>query len=270
MFQERIASFFYLKVFLLIVILVVIGAIIVRVGNEIVGSSFQNNSFSLLIVSKDSKLIFVDKASKSVLFLALGDIQSYVKGKGPIEASIALGIPINALIFDKKSPENLNDFSSSSNVSRLIFSGESPVFKNIDKYDIYKLTNAIKGSPKDNKHEIRVNIFNQEQMKEKVGDLFKDSVINNMGYTIEIQNGTSIDGLGTEVAGILSREGFNVIAVRTGTQKSNSFISYPKKRDIYTDSLEGLTGFVQKEGKISQAADITIFLGEDLDSMLSF
>lgn len=270
MFQERIASFFYLKIFLLVFVLLVIGAIIFRISNEVLSSSFKNNSFSLLIVSKDSKLIYVDRAAKSVLFLAIGDIQSYVKGKGPVEASIALGIPINGMIFDKKSPVNLDDFSSSRNTMRLVFSGENPVFKNLDKYDIIKITNAIKQSPKDNKHEIRVNIFNQDQMKEKVGDLFKDSMINNMEYTIEIENGTSIDGLGTEVAGILAKVGFNIIAVRTSTQSYNSFIAYPDKADIYTNSLVGLTGFMPKKGKVSQAADITIFLGDDLDSMLSF
>jgi len=270
MFKDKIVSFFYLKIFVCIVIVFFVGALLVRMGNEVTGSSFKNNSFSLLIVSKDSKIIFVDKANKSVLFLAVGDIRNFVKGKGVVEASIALGIPINGMIIDSHSPQNLNEFVSSANVTRLILSGESPVFKNLDKYDIYKLTSTIKGSLTDNKHEIRVNIFNQDQMKEKVGDLFKDSVVNNLAYTIEIDNGTTIDGLGTEMAGILSREGFNVIAVRTTKQNTNSYISYPGKSNIYVNSLVGLTDFPIKKEKGSQTADITIYLGDDLDSMLSF
>ena len=107
-------------------------------------------------------------------------------------------------------------------------------------------------------------------MKEKVGDLFRDSVINNMEYTIEVENGTSVDGLGTETAGILSRLGYNVIAVRTSELRSNSYIAYPDKPDIYINSLAGLTGFDVKKEKVSQSADIMVFLGDDLDSMLSF
>jgi len=270
MFQDKIVSFFYLKIFVAVVILLIIGSIIVRISNEIVGSSFKNNSFSLLIVSKDSKIIFVDKASKSALFLAIGDMRGFVRGKGPLEASIALGLPINAMIFDNKPPSNLKEFASSSNVSRLVFGGGNLVFKNIDKYDIYKLANAINGSLSDNINEIRINIFNQNQMKEKVGDLFRDSVINNMEYTIEVENGTSVDGLGTETAGILSRLGYNVIAVRTSELRSNSYIAYPDKPDIYINSLAGLTGFDVKKEKVSQSADIMVFLGDDLDSMLSF
>ena len=270
MFQERIVSFFYLKIFVVIVVVLVIGSICIRITSEVLESSFRNNSFSLLLVSHDSKLIYVDKANKSVLFLALGDIRSIVKGKGPIEASLALGVPINGMIIDEKSPTNLSDFTSSSNISRLVFSGDTPVFKNLDKYDIYKLSNAIRGAISDNTHEIRVNIFNQDEMRDKVGDLFKDSIINNMSYTVEIDNGTTINGLGNDLAAILGREGYNIIAVRTGVPSPNSYIAYPDKSNIYTDSLAGLTGFVKKKVKSSPSADITIFLGDDLDSMLSF
>ena len=128
----------------------------------------------------------------------------------------------------------------------------------------------MRGSVTDNTHEIRLNIFNQDQMKEKVGDLFKDSIINNMDYTVEVDNATSIDGLGTEFAGILNRLGYNVIAVRTSTKSSNSFVAYSGKKDIYINSLIQFTGFEYRQEKVSQAADITVFLGDDLDSMLSF
>ena len=112
MFQDRIVSFFYLKLFILLIIILVIGAITFRIISEIAGSSFKNNTFSLLIVSKDSKLIYVDKYEKSVMFLALGDIRNFVKGKSTLEASFALGIPINGMIIDNNSPINIADFIS--------------------------------------------------------------------------------------------------------------------------------------------------------------
>lgn len=270
MTQERIVGFFYLKIFFIIALLFIILSIFLRIGSEIVNSNFKDNSFSLLYVSKDSKIIFVDKNAKRAMFLAVGDIGNYVKGKTPFEASIALGIPINGIIIDKNfAPQNISDFTAAKNELRLLFGGDGIVLKNIDKYDIFKLINAARNTIKDNRVEVRIDLFNQDEMKNKVADGFKDSVINNMPLTIEIDNGTSIDGLGSEVALILSREGYNVISVKTVTQDTSSFIAYPQDGNILVNSLISLTNFPQKKTKVSQSADVTIFLGDDLDSMLS-
>jgi hypothetical protein len=269
MFQDKVIGFFYLKIFLLIVLLTVIASIVVKVGTEIFESSFTNNTFTLLYIAKDSKIIFVDKTSKSALFLAVGDIKSIVKGKSPLEASFALGVPIDAIIADTNPPQNISDFTRPSNMMRLIFSPDATVFKNLDRYDIYKLGSALRGVPKDNRHEMRVNLFDEEIMKDKVKDLFADSVISNLPITIEIDNATSIDGLGNDLAVILGRRGFNVIAVRTANRDSNSYLAYPGESNVYISSLKGLTGFPVKKTKVSQAAEITIFLGSDLEAMLS-
>ncbi len=269
MFQERIVSFFYLKIFFLVIIVIVIGSLSFRIGNEVLESSFKNNSFSLLYVAKDSKIIFVDKADSSTYFLSIGDVRSFVKGKSALEASIALGIPLNGMIVEDNAPGNINDFISTKNVFRLIFSGEPPYFKNMDKYDVYKLANAIGNTTNDNRHEVKVNIFDQEDLKAKVGDGFKDSEINNTPLTIEIDNGTSVNGLGNDLALILGREGYNIISVKTSSVNSGSFIAYPNENNSLVSSLQGLTGFPIKKQSVSQSADITIFLGEDLDAMLS-
>jgi hypothetical protein len=39
--------------------------------------------------------------------------------------------------------------------------------------------------------------------------------------------------------------------------------------NTYVQSLHGLTDFPIKKGKVSPAADVTIFLGDDVDAMLS-
>ncbi len=268
MLPERIASFLYLKIFFLIVVLVVIGAVIFKLTSEVTGSSFRNNSFSLLIVSKESKLIYVDKEAKNVMFLALGDIERYVKGKNPLEASFALGIPINAILVDKNPPLNLGEFIDPGNEMRLIF-GQNVTFKGLNRYDIYRIANAIRGAGKDSRIELRVNLFDQDQVKEKVGDLFTDSTIRNQDISIQIDNGTTINGLGSILAVILGREGYNVIAVRTARPEISSYIAFDGEHNSYVDSLRGLTKFDIKKEKRSQAADVTIFLGDDIDAMLS-
>ncbi len=266
--KDRIISFLYLKIFFLFVILLVVGAVVYKLGAEVTGGSFKNNSFSVLIVAKESKIIFVDKNARSSLFLAVGDIEKFVKGKNPLEASFALGIPINAILVDKNPPQNLQAFVDVDNEMRLLF-GNDVVFKNLNRYDVHKIIGAVKASDKDNKQELRINLFDQKAMKEKLEEAFTDSAIRNQGTTIQIDNGTTINGLGGILALILSKEGYNVIAVRTSPPAISSYIAYDGEVNPYIKSLQGLTGFPIKKAKVSPAADVTIFLGDDVDAMLS-
>ncbi|MDO8270277.1 MAG: LytR C-terminal domain-containing protein [Candidatus Levybacteria bacterium] len=257
----------YLKFFFFIVFLFIVGAVILKIGSEIIQSKFRNNAFSVLYVAKDSKLIYVDKNTKEVLYLSLGDLRKYTKGKNYLGVSFALGLPINAMILDNKPPANISEFITSQNEWRLIFDG-NVTLKNMNRYDIHKVIDAMRSALKDNRTEERVDIFSKEDMK-KIEEHFVDSAINNVQYTIEIENGTSINGLGNQLATILGKEGFNVIAVRTARAEIASYVAYPEEENIYVNSLIGLTGFDYKKEKISPAADITIFLGDDLEAMLS-
>lgn len=268
MFQEKIKSFFYLKIFLLFFMVLVIGSICFKVGEEIVDSSFKNNSFSLLIVSKDSKYISLNKKDKSVVFLALGDIRQFVKGKKPVEATFALGIPIDSMLIDSMPPVNLAEFATAKNQWRLLV-GNKIVYKNLNRYDIIKIAGAINSSIKDNRTEVRINLFNQEELKEKLDNKLADSTITNTPLTIEINNGTSINGLGSLFAIILARRGYNVISVKTANSSDNSFIAYPDGEDEFIKQLKTLTRFPVLKTKKSQSADVTVFLGDDLDAMLS-
>lgn len=267
MLQEKSQTYKYLWIFFVIVILLIIFAVIFRIIKEIQESAFTNNSFSVLIVSKDSKLIYVDKAQGKVLFLALGDVERFVKGKNTLEATFSLGIPINGIIYDENPPVNIDHFVSTKNEIRLLFDGKVE-YKNMNKLDVVKLIGALKDSNKDNKKEVRVNIFEEKAIKDLEED-FVDSVIRNSGLTIEIDNGTSINGLGNLLALILSKQGYNVVAVRTAQPNITSFIAFNEEESVTTNSLLDLTGFSFRKEKVSKAADITIYLGEDVDAMLS-
>ena len=106
-------------------------------------------------------------------------------------------------------------------------------------------------------------------MKEKVDDKLVDSQIANTPLTLEIDNGTNINGLGGLLAIILAKRGYNVISVKTSTESDNSYIAYPEKPDNFVNSIQTLTRFPIIKMKKSQAADVTLFLGEVLDAMLS-
>lgn len=268
MFQDRIVGFFYLKIFLLIVLLLIIGSVVFKIIAEVHDSKFTTNTFSVLMVAADSKLVFVDKTTKRANFYAIGDIRKIVRGKDQLGASLALGVPVDAMIIDKKFPSNIAELSTSETQWRLIFDSQ-PFFKNMDRYDVYKFVSAVKDSIKDNRVEKRINLFDDKKRKELLKDQFKDSVINNMSYTIEINNGTKINGLGGDLAYILGQQGFNVIAVRSVNESASSYVAFPGAKDMYIDTLINLTGFEFKHEQISQTADVTIFLGDDLEAMLS-
>lgn len=268
MSQEKIVGFIYLKVFLVVGILILVSALIVRIGSEINNSTYKNNSFSLLIVSRDSKLIFVDKRAKSALFLAVGDISKIVKGKNAFEASMALGIPINAMLVDRKAPINLKDFSTVGNELRLILGGDV-TFKNLNRYDVFKLVNTIRSVNKDNAKTLRISLFDQEKIKENLDEAFTDSEIRRSFLTVEIDNGTAINGLGSILALILSKQGYNIIAVRTTPSEVESYIAFDGEKNLFISSLEQLLGFSVKKEQISESADVTIFLGDDVGDALS-
>lgn len=265
--QEKIPAFRYLLLFIVITVLLIVFGITAKVIHEVATSNFRNNSFSLLIVSKDSKLIYIDRDRKSALFLALGDIQRFVKGKNTLEATFSLGVPINGIVIDDKPPANIKDFTTSNNQFRLIF-GNDVDLKNLNRYDVFKIMSALGGLNKDSLKEERVDLFKQEDLDE-IEDDFLDSNIRNSAVTVAIDNGTSINGLGNLLALILTRQGYNVISVRTAKSELSSFIAHEGEKNSTVDSLLGLTGFEYKNKRISKTSDVTIFLGEDVDAMLS-
>lgn len=264
--KESYVGYKYLIAFFALVFIVIIGAVIYRVFAEITQSTFRNNSFSILYVAKDSKLIYVDKNAKSALFLAIGDVREDVKGKDQLAASISLGLPVNALIIDESPPANISEFISSKNEMRLLFDG-SPQFKNMNRFDVYKFVGALRSSIEDNRVEKRINLASKKDV-DGIEAHFVDSAVINMPYTIQIDNGTSINGLGSTLAKILTREGYNVIAVRTAKRALTSYVAVNESRNTYVDSLLRLTGFDHRKEKVSQAADVTIFLGDDLEAVL--
>lgn len=264
---EKITSFFYLKIFIFFFVALIIGASIAKVASEIATASFKYNTMVLLYVSKDSKIIVVDKLEKKATFIAVGDIRKFVKGKSTLEASIALGIPISGMVIDDSfTPYNLKDFTTFKTEMRLLV-GSGITYKNANRYDMHTIINAARSAIEDNREELRINLFGSD--KKKIDEYFRDSVVHNTPYTIEIDNGTTVDGLGSSLATILSNVGFNVIAVRTVNSDESSYISYGDMRNSYVDELIHLTGFEYKKEKVSKAADITIHLGSDLDILLN-
>lgn len=270
--KESTISFLYLKIFFLVVISIIVLSVFYRLGSVVFNSSFKNNSFSILYISKESKIISVDKKMGTVSYLSVGNIKNLVKGKSPFAASIVLGVPINGIMYD--TDNNLNPdfkgFISLKNELRLLF-GFGTVFKNMNEYDIYKVMSIARMAVKDNTRVLEVNLQNEKSVKENITDNFKDSSIQDARYTVEIANGTKINGLANSVAAVLTHLGYNVVFLHTvkGYYNDNSYVGFEFSKNSFVDSLLNFTAFSEKKKTLSSSADVTIYLGSDLEAQFN-
>lgn len=270
--KEPTVGFLYLKIFFLGVISIIILSIFYRLGSVIISSSFKNNAFSLLYISKESKIISVDKRAGTVSYLSVGNIKNLVKGKSPLAASVILGVPINGIMYDTDhnlSPD-LKRFISLNNELRILFSFGT-VFKSMNEYDVHKVMSIARMASKDNTHEQKVNLQSEKSVKENIADNFKDSSIKDVRYTVEIVNGTRINGLANSVATVLAYLGYNVVFLHTvkGSYNDNSYVGFEFSKNSFVDSLLNFTSFSEKKKTLSSSADVTIYLGSDLESQFN-
>jgi hypothetical protein len=271
--KERIASFSYLKIFIVIVIIAILGSIIYRVSTQFLNSSFHGNSFSILYVAKDSVILTVNNQDKTFSFIKLGDIRNIVKGKNTFESSIAIGFPINAVVIEKDSPGpyNIDNFLNVQNEMRLVFGKNDENLKNLNHYDLYKFINSARSTPIENRTQTRINVLDPKSFKQLIDEnIFQDKTIRDMPITIGILNGTSVNGLGNDVAYVLGLKGFNVISVQSANSKStSSFIATKIEDQKSINTVKNITHMSVKKEKIMSAVDLTIFLGNDIGASFS-
>ena len=270
--KEKTSSLKYLKIFFLALSFTILLSIIFRFVNLTQNSSFKNNTFSLLYISKESRVIYVDKKANTVFFLSVGDVGSIVKGKSPFIATIALGIPINAIIYDEDKNKNpdLNEFITFENQARLTL-GFGHTFKNLNEYDLHKIMSIARSAKKDSTNSIKVNLLDEKSVKENISDIFLDSEIKNSKYSVEIVNGIDVNGLASSLASVLMKLGYNVVFLQSvpGTYTDDSYVGYEIEKDLFVNSLLALTKFEEKNKTISRSADVTIYLGSDLQSQFN-
>lgn len=269
--REKTATISYLKFFFWTVVLLVFAASAYRFTSLILDSSFKNNSFSILYVSKESKIINVDEKEMSVSFLSVGDTRSIIKGKNTFVASVALGVPINGIVYDENQSQdpNLGDFASLRNEARLILSFKT-YYKNMNEYDLHRVLSIARSADKDKTKNYKVDLFDND-IDEKIEGAFLDRTIRDSNHSVEIINGTDINGLANSVASVVSKKGFNVVFLQSENTSfdDSSYIGYEFEGDSYTKYLEQFTNFEIKKKTHSKTSDVTIFLGADLTSQFN-
>lgn len=97
-----------------------------------------------------------------------------------------------------------------------------------------------------------------------VGRLVNDELIEKDNQTIQIINGTDINGLGNRLARLVTNMGGDVIIVATeNSPKKESIISYIDQKTYTVERLQKVLGYSAVRQTSNAISDITIIIGED-------
>lgn len=268
------SSFSYLKFFFLLIAVIFFGAIIFNVVWEIKSKEFVGNTFRILYLGQDPYIAQADKKEKAIFFAKIQNYEDDLRGKNRLEASIMLGVPIDAMIIPKRKLDNeydLEKFFSMGSQWRFLTATNSYFYKNLNKYDIFEFYSVSRSAPRENRKEEGIDFSNSgKAIRVEMSEPFKDKAIAESGLTIEVINGTDINGLGERVSRMLSNGGYDVVSVSSESKESDSYIiSRIEKKGEFTDRLVRLFGVPLREESGQKAADVSIYLGKDIENYLS-
>jgi len=271
--QQTIVSFKYLKVFIAIIVVVLIASLAVRIYQEISASSFKNNSFSVLYFGESTFLLNVDKKDKRFTFIDLGNLNKELKGKNTLEMSLFIGAPINAVIEDENGNmtfDDSDDFLSFAHQIKLLTGSDGVKLKRMNAYDLYKFMNVARGVDRENRIHETITDLNRVGIDKTLSELLRDTAIHESNVTIVVVNGTGINGLANEFSQVLANGGYNIIEVRSDTTRDTpSQVQYNEPMSEAVESLLTITSFEAKSPNTSSTSDVSIFLGNDIEGILS-
>lgn len=266
MTEERITTFKYLRFFIIGVIILFLFSVGIKVGAEYLNAHFKGDTFNILYIGKESYLIGVDTNRNAFSFVKLPDLKDIAQGKNMLQKSMIVGVPVNAQINDRdaRTYKNADDFLSNNSAWNVLF-GPSKKFKtNLNAYDLLSFFHKAKGAV--NKKNANVTLEFSDQNDKALSELFKNEQVRKRATTIEIINGSGVDGLGTSLSRSLTNAGYNIISVGSAGGDEYSYIGYSNEQLPELELLKSFINFDGVMGKNSPAADITIFLGKDYNA----
>lgn len=262
-------SFTYLKVFLLLIFFLVLGALTVRGITLYKERSFTANSFNLLVHSEEKAFLYIlEQSPKKLSIIELEHYLMRIDPQDRMASSIVLGIPIHGIVFSREiddySLENAKDFFRVSNVIEAFFVPGKYAMNNFNYFDFFIFWLSTGGVDDDSffleSLDLRKDDFELSNLS-----LQNDTVFNQK-VSVEVVNATDVNRLGKYVADMLLASGFNVVSVVGGENRVVSSIQYKSDIAEETDMLLFQLFDIPSQIDLSENAvsDVQIVIGSDI------
>ncbi len=269
MTKEKTSAFSYVKIFLIGVIVIILIAIFFRAVGSYYDRSFTHNTYNILVLSeKYVGVIGLDDNNESLSSVLVTKKTGDITRENIMFQSVNFGIPIHAIISypnDKEPKAPTKNFFSLGNIQDMIVD-RSLRIRNISFFDWMKL--YVLGRKVESEKSITKSFGSIEDLNallpDEDGALFRDSSLISRKTSLQVINGTNINGLATKVGEMYSRTGYNVVSVLTRPEMKESVIYYTG------DEYEKDASFIAQSFKFDlvksqqyQIADITLIIGEE-------
>jgi len=268
--KKKSTSFLYLKYFVVGVVILVVGAILLRTVNLARNSTFTDDYYAVLIQGENPFLLQIDTTQKAISQVTY--TQEVNSVKNPEEASFILMTPVNAIIkfrsIEKSSGYMPNSFFAFSSFFSHFSRNNIYEYKNINQYDIGKIFFLGKYSTLKT-HDLTVKkIFTNEELsssyQEFIEEHLRDKVVLNEKVPVEVINASGQNGVGARLAKVLSLHGFNVVSVSsTRTPIAGSTLTIRTLENTTTKRVKEIFPISVVTSRDSHVADISVVVGQD-------
>jgi len=219
------------------------------------GQFDDSKRFTLAINDgKSTEVMSLSPGLKNIVIFKLND------NVRPAEAGVLLEIPIDGFIAFESL--DLNQKTDSLFIKTILnYTGLKTNLTIIDLFKLVLFTRTIPESSIDVK---TVGDASGLELDKIVGHLASDTFIEKDNQTIQIINGTDVNGLGNKLARVVTNMGGDVIIVATGNKpRKKSVIQYIDKKTYTVERLQKVLGYEVVEETDNAISDITIIIGED-------
>lgn len=270
--EKESSNLKYITFLLVVVTLIIVVSLSIRILLGVANGHFKGNSFNIILSCKETYVIGVDKKNMRSSVVSVGNLKEKLRGKGNLEVSVLVHVPITGQLVYRNTddcPLINQDYFTYKNLYYLLTNNKI-AYKNINKYDVFKLFSIASNVHKDNST-FRILKLDSEELDSQLVSLYSDEVIHNGAVTIQIVNATSIDGLGSRIGTFLTNGGYNVIGLKsdspeTQKAKTSQIIVNDSLDKKYVQTLQEVTGFSVVYNNSDALSDITIYVGADTQS----
>lgn len=268
--NKESSNIVYLKIFLIFVFVCVVVSLFLKLTNLVNKSQFNQNYYNMVLIGKKAFIINIRQSSNKINIIEIknSDIIKLEK-LTKFQMGADFGIPIDAVFIDriKKIDNPIDVFNLVNSIEYILMPSyyNSSELNSLDILKIHFVFSSLSTSDytKDI-YDMSDNNSTGNDTKSRLYDYFKDENIVNEGISIEVINGSQVDGAASKIAWMLKNNGFNVVSIISSDKEYNlSNIVCRTSSSYSTRRIEKIFSVPLSCKNETGIADIGIVLGKD-------